>query len=526
MLQMPTSSADHVIVIGAGVGGLSAALALSARGRPVTVLEAADQIGGKVRQIHLPDTVEGIDGGPTVFTMKWVFDGLYAEAGRNFDDAVALQRADILARHAWPDGTTLDLFADIDRSAAAIASLSGAAEADRFRGFCAHAAEIYDTLEEPFIRGSRPSMCSLHTRMGFGKWPALLRAGPFSKMSAALGRHFRDPRLQQLFGRYATYCGSSPFLCPATLMLVAHVEQQGVWYVEGGMHALVKGIAHSATQTGAVVRTGCRVARIENGDDGVSGVTLTTGEHIPGRHVIYNGDVSALGWGLLGDHLRSVAEPVSLKDRSLSACVWAMCAKTGGFPLLRHNVFFSDPARQGYRAEFDEIFRHRRTPTHPTVYVCAQDRGDTPHAATPGGRERLLILTNAPATGDNAGWTAQETERCHQHTVTHLERLGLTLETDQQHQVLTSPEDFERLFPGTGGALYGRANHSWNASFQRPEARTRIRGLYLAGGSVHPGPGVPMAALSGRLAAQSLHQDLTSTKRSSPVVISGGMSTG
>ncbi|MEM8876254.1 MAG: 1-hydroxycarotenoid 3,4-desaturase CrtD [Pseudomonadota bacterium] len=523
---MPTSSADHVIVIGAGIGGLSAAFAVAATGRPVTVLEAAEQVGGKMRQIHLPDAAEGVDAGPTVFTMKWVFDGLYAEAGQQFEDAVTLQRADILARHAWPDGTTLDLFADVDRSAAAIESLSGPAEADLFRGFCAHAAEIYETLEGPFIRGSRPGMLSLHKRMGFAKWPALLRAGPFSKMWAALGRHFQDPRLQQLFGRYATYCGSSPFLCPATLMLVAHVEQQGVWYVEGGMHALAKAISNSATHNGAIVRTGCRVARIETGNDGVSGVTLTTGEHIPGRHVIYNGDVSALGWGLLGDQVKSVAEPVSLKDRSLSACVWTAFAKADGFPLLRHNVFFSNPANHGYRAEFEEIFRQRQTPADPTVYVCAQDRGDVANAATPDGRERLLILTNAPATGDDTGWTAQETDRCHQQTFTHLERLGLKLETDSVNQVLTTPEDFEKLFPGTGGALYGRANHSWNASFRRPEARTRIRGLYLAGGSVHPGPGVPMAALSGRLAAQSLHQDLTSTRRSSPVVISGGMSTG
>jgi 1-hydroxycarotenoid 3,4-desaturase len=546
MLQVPSSTPDHVVVIGAGMGGLAAALSLSARGMPVTIVEAADQVGGKMRQVHLPSSALGIDAGPTVFTMKWVFDGLFDEAGLAFDDAVALDRADVLARHAWPDGSTLDLFADIERSAAAISQWSSPEEAQRFEGFCAQAAEIYNTLEESFLRSSKPGMLSLHKRMGFAKWPALLRAGPFSKMWAVLGKHFQDPRLQQLFGRYATYCGSSPFLCPATLMLVAHVEQQGVWYVDGGMHALAQALADAMLAQGGTIRTGTRAARIETDSDGVTGVTLCSGEHLRARHVIYNGDVSALGWGLLGNDMKAVAEPVARADRSLSACAWTMATKTDGFPLLRHNVFFSgessnaapDSAQDAasnatpanrfnygttYAREFDRIFRDGRTPDQPTVYVCAQDRTDQP--TTMDGPERLLILTNAPANGDTPHWTDEEAHRCQERTISHLERLGLKLNLDDTNTVLTTPADFATLFPGSGGALYGRANHSWDASFQRPDNRTRIRGLYLAGGSVHPGPGVPMAALSGRLAAQSLHQDLTSTRRSHPVVISGGMST-
>jgi 1-hydroxycarotenoid 3,4-desaturase len=193
--------------------------------------------------------------------------------------------------------------------------------------------------------------------------------------------------------------------------------------------------------------------------------------------------------------------------------------QTSGFPLSRHNVFFS----RDYRAEFDDIFRHDELPYEPTVYVCAQDRRDD--GLVSGGEERLLVLINAPPNGDRHSYDGAEVEQCAQRTFENLERCGLRIARRAEATQVTTPADFNRLFPATGGALYGRNSHGWTASFQRPGPRTRIPGLYLAGGSIHPGPGVPMAALSGRAAATSLLADLTSRGSFLPMAMRGGMST-
>ena len=156
-----------------------------------------------------------------------------------------------LARHAWGDGSRLDLYSDVDQSAEAIADFAGAREADGYRRFCKRAESIYRTLRDTFISGSRPGPVELATRVGLSRLPDLMGISPFTTLSRALEDHFSDPRLRQLFGRYATYCGSSPFLAPATLMLVAHVEREGVWIVEGGMARLAEALAELASARGA-----------------------------------------------------------------------------------------------------------------------------------------------------------------------------------------------------------------------------------------------------------------------------------
>lgn len=221
----------RVIVIGAGIGGLAAALTLAAAGLDVTVLERADRVGGKMRSV--PVGGSAIEAGPTVFTMRWVFDELFEEAGTSLEAEIGLRPASLLARHAWSGRERLDLFADVATSADAIAAFAGPREAEGYRRFCARAAEVYRTLEGPFIRADRPSPVDLAQRVGLAGIGSLWRIQPFATLWSALGEYFRDPRLRQLFGRYATYCGASPFEAPATLMLVAHVEQVGVWTVEG-----------------------------------------------------------------------------------------------------------------------------------------------------------------------------------------------------------------------------------------------------------------------------------------------------
>jgi 1-hydroxycarotenoid 3,4-desaturase len=490
---------------------------MAVRGVGVEVIERAAHPGGKMREVEVAGA--RVDAGPTVLTMPWVFEELFEAAGARFSDYVTLHPAEILARHGWPDGARLDLYADLERSVDAISAFATPAEGRRYCEFCTRAERIFNTLDGPFIRSSKPSLPLLLHRIGWHRVRALWSINPYATLWQALGTHFHDPRLRQLFARYSTYCGSSPYQAPATLMLVAHVERSGVWLPEGGMHAIPKAVATLATSLGVTFRYNAEVRKITTNGARAIGVQLACGERIEADAVVLNTDAGALSAGLLGGEAVHAVAPIRPRARSLSALTWCVNARTSGFPLTRHNVFFCPD----YRAEFDDILRDGRPPRVPTVYVCAQDR-DGGGASPPQEAERLLIVVNAPANGDSAFLNEMEKTSCEEATFAQLERCGLLIERTARTAVMTTPRDFERLFPATGGALYGRASHGWTASFRRPGSRTKLAGLYLAGGSTHPGAGVPMAAISGRLAARSLLADLASTSPLQSAAMPGGIS--
>lgn len=510
---------ENVVVIGAGIGGLSAAALLAARGFDVTVIEKEAAVGGKLRT--LSPTGRPIDAGPTVFTMRWVFESIFDQAGSDFANSIKLSPLDILARHAWDDREALDLHADVQASIDAIARFAGPDEGRRYGEFCAQAKRTYNTLEQPFLRGSKTSSFGLTQRIGFANIGAMMSIRPFTSMWNTLGRYFHDPRLRQLFGRYATYCGSSPYLAPATLMLIAHVEQSGVWSVEGGMHHVAKAMAELAKSNGADIRCNSGCTKIETQGGRVSAVRLDDGSTIKADHIIANCDPAAIATALFGSNIAHAVKPTKPADRSLSAFCWVIDAATQGFDLSRHNVFFSPD----YAAEFTDILAKGRPPADPTVYVCAQDRDQPGGSVTPSAPERIQIIVNAPANGDHRPFSPEEIAQCQTRMLGRLAKCGLTINVTPEQLKLTTPQGFNQLFPATGGALYGRATHGWAAAFKRPGAQTAIPGLYLAGGGTHPGAGVPMAALSGWQAADSLCAARASTRAFHPVATTGGIST-
>ena len=518
---MSAPGSHRVVVIGAGMGGLASALRLAHRGLAVTVIDAADAPGGKLCQPLVGGVP--IDSGPTVFTMRWVFDRLFADVGTSLEAELAITPLSVLARHWWDDGSQLDLLADPAASFDAVARFAGAAEARRFQAFCERARAVYQTLETPYIRHATPNAAQLTWDIGLRGLATLTALGPLSGLWRSLGRQFTDPRLRQLFGRYATYTGSSPWMAPATLMLIAQVEMDGVWSIEGGMHALARCLERLARARGAEFRYRSACERIELRGGRVAGVRLASGDTLPADSVVFNGDSAALRAGLMGEPLQR-AVPRKAPTRSLSALTWGLHAPVGAFALDRHNVFFQRADTDGYEREFTDIFDRGRLPASPTVYLCAQDRG-TPGAAAGRGPERLLALVNAPAAGDRDTITPEDLDRCETQAFDLLHRCGLSLSPSLPAALRTTPADFHRRFPATGGGLYGQASHGWGSAFSRPGATTPIPGLFLAGGSVHPGPGVPMATLSGQFAAAALMASPALTRRWHPVATSGGTST-
>ncbi|AZL60709.1 phytoene desaturase [Tabrizicola piscis] len=491
------SHSPNVIVIGAGMGGLAAAIRLAAAGSAVTLVEAAATPGGKMRT--LPSPAGPVDAGPTVLTLRQVFDDLFALAGERLEDHLTLLPQTVLARHWWEGGSRLDLTGDPAIDAAAIATFAGDREGAAFRRFDRLAQGLHQAFDAPVMQAPGPQLAAIlrATLARPALWPALL---PGLSLAGLLRRQFRDPRLVQLFARYATYVGGRPTHAPGVLALIWRAEAAGVWAVEGGMHRLALALADLAKRLGVTLRLSTPARRIVRQGGRVTGVQLQDGITLPCAACVFAGDPAALAAGHLGEGLGAAVPARSTTPRSLSAWVWSFAARVEGplaADLIHHNVFFSsDP-----KAEFGPLAKGDM-PLAPTLYICAEDRAA---GAVPTGPERFEIIINAPPGRPDH---PEDFARCHARTFQRLRQMGLTFTPEPGPAGLTTPAMLDRLFPGSDGSIYGRSPEGTFAAFARPQARTALPGLYLAGGGAHPGAGVPMAALSGKHAAAAVMADL------------------
>ncbi len=246
-----TASSSHgnpVVVIGAGIGGLATAARLAQAGRAVTVVERHAAPGGKMRT--LPSRAGPVDTGPTVLTLRSIFDDLFETLGERLDDHVTLILQPMIARHFWPDGSTLDLFEDESASTAAIRAFAGPRAAQQFNAFTARARALFDGFDAPVMQAAKPTLPGLVAHV-MANPHLIARMAPLSTLAKLLSNSFDDPRLAQLFGRYATYVGGSPYHVPALLSLIWSAEMRGVWAVKGGMHQLARAIEGLAIARGA-----------------------------------------------------------------------------------------------------------------------------------------------------------------------------------------------------------------------------------------------------------------------------------
>ncbi|MBD3665059.1 phytoene desaturase [Sulfitobacter sp. TSTF-M16] len=512
---MPPAQPSHIAIIGAGIGGLAAALRLASAGLQVSVFDSHTAPGGKMRTV--PSAAGPVDAGPTVLTLKPVFDALFADAGARLEDHVTLETEPLLARHFWPDGTTLDLFSDIQASVDTVSRTFGTTAAAEFRAFTARANRLFDAFEGPMMQAATPSLGALtrHTLRN----PALIpQMAPHQTLSRMLARRFSDPRLAQLFARYATYVGGTPEQSPAILSLIWAAEQRGVWHVKGGMHRLAVAIADLAQANGASFHFDAHVTRIEMQDQQPVAIH-TNGDRHPVDMVLFNGDPRALTQGALGDGITTAVSGQATEPRSLSAQVHAFAATVDDtVPLAAHNVFFAaDPAR-----EYHPLHKGKAQ-SDPTLYICAQDRFG---GRKPVGQERFEIIMNAAPVGSGAAPDDNEVTKCQTLIFNRLRQFGLHFTPTPGPETLTGPAAFHQMFPHSAGSLYGRSPRGMMAAFHRPTARTAIKGLYLVGGGAHPGAGVPMATLSAAHAADAILNDLSLTSTSRPADTHGGMSMG
>lgn len=516
MTKRSESTQDHAVIIGAGIAGLAASIRLSAMGLRVTVLERHSHIGGKIRTT--PSAAGPVDAGPTVLTMRHVFEDLFATAGARLDEHVTLIPQPLLARHFWADGSTLDLFEDRSASIEAVRAFGGARLATEFERFSTRAATLFAAFDAPMMQAATPSLGGL-ARHVLSNPHLIPKMSPLSSLGGLLKSQFSDPRLRQLFGRYATYIGGAPHLSPAVLALIWHAEESGVWVVKGGMHKLAEALGTVAERLGVEIRTDAHVARIDVQNGIVRGVVAPDGARIPADLVVAAGDPRALATGDLGAKVRHVAKATRTAKRSFSARVHSFAAEATGPELAHHNVFFADPGP----SEFDDLVAGR-IPTNPTLYLCAEDRGQgSPPQGPRQGLERFEMIANAPAT--QTPTQPEDLSQWNQRIMTRMARFGVRFSPMPGPDTVTTPQTFAQMFPASQGALYGQSPHGLMAAFQRPTARTAVPGLYLCGGGAHPGAGVPMATLSARHLAEAIWSDRISTSPSGQTAMRGGMST-
>ncbi len=469
----------RVAVVGAGVGGLACAIRLAHAGHRVVVLEQAAAAGGKCARVSRDGFTW--DAGPSLLTMPFVFEELFAATGAPLTDELELRRVEPVTRYRFADGSSVEVSADRRRALEALEAWSPGAGTDwaAFLGTCAGMWRA----SVPFLTGP-PPWPPRRPRPGEAP-PApadLVRARPWQTLRGLARGHVRDPRLRMVVERFATYAGADPRRAPAALAVAGYVEHAfGAWHVQGGLYAIVEALARRLHERGGTLRLGARVAALDRDGGRVRGVVRDGGERVAADAVVWNGDALSLD-ALLGRRARRRA------PRSLSGLALMLGLRDRRPGLVHHEIRF--PA--DYDAEFDAVFAGR-APADPTLYLsasCVTDPG-----AAPDGGENLFVLVNAPARASAPDVDALEARV--------LERLGLSDRVVVRAR--RGPADLERETGAVGGAIYGAAPHGRLAPLRRPGPRVPgVRGLLRVGGTVHPGGGLPLVMRGARTVAELL----------------------
>ncbi len=491
-----------VVIIGGGLGGLAAAIRLALQGRRVVLCEKNERLGGKLN-LHQAAGYT-FDTGPSLLTMPWVIRDLFAAAGRSIDDYLCLEQVEPACRYFWPDGVRFDAWQRLPQLIQEIERISPV-DVPHFFQFLAHTARIYDAVAEPFLLRPFDGLRELIT-------PTMarhaLRIDALRSVDAAVRSFFRSPHLRQLFNRYATYNGSSPYLSPATFTLIAYIElAEGGWYVRGGMYQLAVALARLAGELGVEIRpqTAVREIVIERGK--ACGARLEHGELLPAAAVVVNADPRYAYEQLIPGGQREAARLARLEP-SCSGVVLFLGVE-GDFPqLAHHNIFFS----ADYPAEFQAIFAERQPALDPTVYIAATCRSDPLHA--PPGHMNLFVLVNAPADDGRIDWE-RVMPAYRDHIIAKLEQMGLRgLRQAIRYAHHWTPADLARAYNAPAGAIYGLSSNSPFAAFARPPLRARrVQQLYFVGGGTHPGGGIPLVLLSGKAVAERIARDRHAPQR-------------
>jgi len=505
------SGGARVVVIGGGLGGLAAACVAQARGHNVTLFEKNPWLGGKAAVLHL-DAADGrgrfrFDMGPTILTVPRVLRRIYAEAGRNQARELPLVRLDPQWRCFFGDGTRIDLREDVDAMACAMDEFApGRGAGEGYRRFQAAARRLHDISERFFFwRPVEGLADTVDLRRNLD--PGTLRDVLALRMGLTVARVIRDHvsevRLAQMLDHFCQYVGSSPYLAPAVLCAIGDMQaSEGVWYPVGGTRAVAEGLARLAAELGVELRPGVGISGIEIENDAVRAVRTDAGERVACDAVISNMDAIRT----YTDLVRGAAGARMARRGWRPACsgvVLYLGLSRRYEHLAHHDFVFSRDAEE----EFDAIYRRGEPAPDPTAYLAAPSATDP--TVAPEGGEALYVLVHTPHLRPGQDW-ARMFPAYRRVILEKLKRCAGMEDIEERivaERHLT-PQDIHERYRVLDGAIYGLASHGRFLGAFKPGNRSRlVRGLYLAGGAAHPGPGMPMVMMSGWIAADALDRD-------------------
>jgi len=486
------ATSPSIAIIGAGLGGLAASIYLARAGARVTVYEQNVFPGGKAGIVQ--DNGFRFDSGPSLLTMPFVLQDIFTHAGKNIAEYLTLEKLKILCRYFYPDGTTLDAFSDPDEFADEIDRLSidTGRQVRRYLDYC---QKIYHHTADLFLFKDFRELKTLVSLPALKTLLNLHHIDPFRTMHKANASFFADDKIVQLFDRYATYNGSNPYRAPATLNIIQHVEYNlGGYIVKEGIHRIPAALVEIARELGVSFCFDTKVHKIAYSNNSITG--LTTGEST----IHYDCIVSNVDAGYTYAHLLNAvygreARRYFKQEPSSSAIVFYWGIKGRTDRLDTHNIFFS----KNYKSEFNDIFARRKCPGDPTIYVYISSRFNKSDA--PDGHENWFVMINTPF--DSGQDWENETRRMRKVII---EKLSTALRKDIAARIvfekILTPRLIEYQTGSLRGSLYGISSNSRFAAFLRQRNASRDwRRLYFCGGSAHPGGGMPLVMLSGKITA-------------------------
>jgi phytoene desaturase len=486
-----TGPTDRVVVVGAGLAGLSAALRLAGTGREVVVLEREDTPGGRAGRWEAGGYA--FDTGPTVLTMPHLIDSALACVGERREDWLDLAPVEPLYRAFYPDGSSLDVHADTGRMAAEVERVCGAAEAAGYLRFVEYVGELYRLQIGEFIDRNLDSPLDL-------AGPGLLRLvamGGFGRLAPRVHRYLKDPRTRRVFTFQSMYAGLSPYRALAVYAVIAYMDAvAGVWFPRGGMHAVPRALAGAAEKHGVALRYGTAVDRVLLRSGRATGVLTVDGERIPADAVVLTADLPTAYRTLLPPEL---SPPRLRRLRYSPSCALLHVGSSASYGrTAHHSIHFG----RAWRRTFAELIDARQLMSDPSFLVTNPSRSD-PTLAPPG-RQTYYVLFPAPNAGARLDWSVIG-PRYRDEMVATLEARGYVGFGDAvEVERLVTPADWEAAGMAMGTPFAAAHSLGQTGPFRLGNLVRGLENVVLAGSGTQPGVGVPMVLISGRLAAERI----------------------
>ncbi|HPI36981.1 MAG TPA: phytoene desaturase family protein [Ignavibacteriaceae bacterium] len=489
----------RIAVIGGGLGGLSAAIRLAVTGFDVHLFEQNSIVGGKAGSLNIKDF--RFDTGPSLLTMPFVLEELINFAGENIGDYIKLKPLDIVCKYFYPDGTVLNTFSKREELINELSKKLGESSGS-INKYLDYSKRIYDLTAELFLFNSFSEPKTFLNKKALKTLFNLPRIDPFRTMHQANSSFFKNPKTVQLFDRYATYNGSNPYMAPATLNIIQHVEYNlGAFVPEKGINSIPETLHKIASKIGVKIHFNSKVKSIVTNENSVTGIVVENTE-LQFDAVVSNADVNYTYNNLLAGLESRQAEKYKSLEPSSSAIVFYWGVKGIHKEFEVHNILFSS----NYKKEFEDIFIEQKCSDDPTIYIYVSSKYNPGDA--PDGCENWFVMINAPYNkGQN--WD-NEINTTREKILNKIESvLKKEIRSNIICESILDPVKIEINTSSKFGSLYGISSNNKYAAFLRQRNRSKeFKGLYFCGGSAHPGGGIPLVLLSGKIAAELAAKDL------------------